>query len=95
MSTYPDTVAPGRIDIIVFPSGGKEVLGRQPSYPELPEASYLPEVRAFVATKQGLDKPEKATGYYTCKDGVVSMTWTPYVGPIPQEEPEVTLEDVQ
>ena len=87
MPEYADTLAPGRIDVIVFPSGGKEVLGRQPSYPALPEAAYLPEVRAFVAAKQGLDKPEKATGYYTCKGGVVSMTWTPYAGPIPEEEP--------
>lgn len=88
MPDYADTLAPGRIDIIVFPSGGKEVLGRQPSYPELPEAAYWPEVQAFVAAKQGLEKPEKATGYYTCKGGAVSVQWVPYAGPIEEAQEE-------
>ena len=90
MNTYADTLSPGRIDLIIFPSGGKEVIGRQNSYPELPEEAYLSEVLDFVSTKQGLEKPEKITGYYTCKDGVVSMQWTPYAEPIPQEEYRVT-----
>jgi hypothetical protein len=92
MNTYSDTLAPGRIDLIIFPSGGKEVLGRQPSYPELPEEAYLSEVQKFVATKQGLEKPEKYTGYYTCKDNAVSMTWTSYAGPILAEESNETSE---
>ena len=88
MFNFPDTLAPGRVDILIFPNGGKEVIGRQPSYPALSEAAYLPEVQTFVASKQGLEKPEKATGYYTCKGDVVSMTWTPYAGPISKEEQE-------
>lgn len=86
MSTYPDTIAPGRIDIIIFPSGGKEVLGRQPSYPPLPEIAYLNKIRDFVATKQGLEKPEKFTGFYSSKENSVSMTWTAWAGEITQEE---------
>ena len=86
MSKYPDTIAPGRIDIVIFPSGGKEVIGRQSSYPSTPESAYLGEVQKFASSKHGLEKPEKFTGYYTVKDDVVSMTWTPYAGEIPQEE---------
>ena len=88
MGTYPDTIVLGRIDIIIFPSGGKEVIGRLPSYPELPETAYLDEVRKFVFTKQGLETPEFFTGYYSVKDGVVSMTWTSYAGEIPQKPEE-------
>ena len=85
MFNFPDTLAPGRVDIIIFPNGGKEVIGRQPSYPSIPESAYLSEVQKFVSSKQGLEHPEKFTGYYTVKDGVVSMTWTPYAGEIQQE----------
>jgi hypothetical protein len=87
MSNFPDTLAPGRVDIIIFPNGGKEVIGRQPSYPLLPETAYLNKIRDFVATKQGLEKPEKFTGFYSSKENSVSMTWTAWAGEIPQEEP--------
>lgn len=86
MFNFPDTIAPGRVDIIIFPNGGKEVIGRQPSYPPLPEIAYLNKIRDFVATKQGLEKPEKFTGFYSSKENAVSMTWTAWAGEIPQEE---------
>ena len=88
MSKYPDTIAPGRIDIVIFPSGGREVIGRQSSYPSTPESAYLGEIQKFVSSKQRLEKPEKFTGYYTVKDDVVSMTWAPYAGEIEQKSEE-------
>ena len=85
MSTnYPDTLTPGRVDIVIFPSGNRSIIGRQSSYPYTPESAYLGEVQKFVSSKQGLEHPEKFTGYYTIKDGVVSMTWAPYAGEIEQ-----------
>lgn len=88
MSTYPDTLAPGRIDIVIFTSGGKEVIGLLPAYPPIPEIAYLSEVQKFVSTKQGLEHPEKFTGFYTCKDDQITMTWTSYAGEIPQKNEE-------
>lgn len=95
MSTYPDTLASGRIDIIIFPSGGKEILGRQSSYPELPETAYIGEIQKFVSAKQGLKQPEKFTAYYTCKDDVITLSWTPYAGEIQQEVPAEEVEPEQ
>lgn len=92
MNNYPDTLAPGRIDLVIFSNGGKEVIGRQPSYPALPESAYISEVNRFVATKQGLGKPEKFTGYYTVKDNEVTMTWTPYAGELQQKVEEGEVE---
>ena len=85
MANYSDTLAPGRIDLIIFANGGKEFIGRQDSYPVTPESAYISEVQKFVATKQGLEKPEKFTGFYTVKDDIVTMTWTPYAGEIPEK----------
>lgn len=74
------TEMPGRIDIIIFPSGGKEVIGRSPSYPPAKEALYISLVNEFVVSKTGtVEKPEKYSGYYTIKDDVASIQWTPYV----------------
>lgn len=74
------TEMPGRIDIIIFPNGGKEVIGRSPSYPPAKESFYISLVNEFVASKVGtVEKPEKYSGYYTIKDDVASMQWTPYV----------------
>lgn len=92
MFNFPDTLAPGRIDVVIFPNGGKEIIGRQPSYPPLPEIAYLNKIRDFVATKQGLEKPEKFTGFYSSKENEVSMTWTPYAGEIEQKPEEVETE---
>ena len=85
MSNYPDTLAPGRIDLVIFSNGGKEVIGRLPSYPALPEMAYSKFIQEFVSTKQNLEKPEKFTGFYSCKDNQVSMTWTTWAGEIKQE----------
>lgn len=92
MGVYSDTLSPGRVDIVIFPSGGKEILGRQSSYPSTPESAYLGEVQKFVASKQGIEKPEKFTGYYTVKDDVVSMSWTSYAGELPQKADEGEVE---
>ena len=83
-----DTTSDGRIDIVIFPSGGREVIGRVAAYPPVPETAYMPLVAAFVAEHQGLKKPEKHTGYYSVKNGVCAMQWAGYAGELPQEEPE-------
>ena len=83
-----DTLSAGRIDIIIFPNGGKEIIGRMPAYPPVPEMLYMPEVRKFVADHQSLPKPTRFTGYYTVKDGALSMTWSNYAGEIVQNGEE-------
>lgn len=83
-----DTLSAGRIDIIIFPNGGKEVIGRMPAYPPVPETLYMSEVRKFVADHQSLPKPTRFTGYYTVKDGALSMTWSNYSGEIVQNGEE-------
>ena len=77
-----DTETPGRIDIIVFPSGGKEVIGRQAAYPPVEESVYMPKVQAFVDEHRGLEKPEKFTGRYTVKNDVCSFQWFDWAGNI-------------
>lgn len=71
-----DTETPGRIDIIIFPSGGKEVTGRQASYPPTEESVYMPEVQSFVEAHQGLKAPAKFTGRYTVKNDICNFQWS-------------------
>ena len=76
------TEAPGRIDIVIFPNGGKEVFGREPATPPVEESRYWPEVNDFVrrtAAKQ-LQEPEKYTGIYSVSENdILSMSWYPYI----------------
>lgn len=80
-----DTISTGRIDIIIFPNGGKEVIGRMPAYPPVEENLYMSEVQKFVANHQNLPKPTKYTGYYAVKDEVLSITWSNWAGEIVRE----------
>lgn len=80
-----DTLSTGRIDIIIFPNGGKEVIGRMPAYPPVEETLYMSEVQKFVANHQNLPKPTKYTGYYAVKDEVLSMAWANWAGEIVRE----------
>ena len=59
-----------------------------PAYPPVPETLYMSEVRKFVADHQSLPKPTRFTGYYTVKDGALSMTWSNYSGEIVQNGEE-------
>ena len=81
-----DTTTPGRIDIIIFTNGGKEVLGRIASEPKLAESDYLPTVKEFVANNVPTDVPVKYTGYYSVTDGELSFEWGEYAGEIVREE---------
>ena len=82
-----DTTSAGRIDIIIFPNGGKEVLGRIASDPKLSESVYLPTVKEFVAANVPEGKtPVKYTGYYSVTDGELSFTWGDYEGEIVRED---------
>ena len=92
MADLQDTETPGRINIIIFPNGGKEVIGRIASYPPTPESAYLDKVRSFVGQHQGLSKPTKYTGRYNVKDGVLSMLWTDWAGEIPRPAEELEPE---
>lgn len=89
-----DTESSGRIDIMIFPNGGKEVIGRVASYPKVPESTYWPEVLAFVAEHQGLEKPVKYTGRYSVTGGVFSMQWFDWAGEIerPEEDGAIDVE---
>lgn len=90
-----NTVTDGRLDIIIFPNGGKEYLGKLPSTPEIDEQLYLPAVSQFVAQNQNLEEPTKFTGMYRVKDDRLEITWGPYAGEIPhygEQELEISPE---
>ena len=89
------TTTTGRIDIVIFPNGGREVIGRIPSEPPTKESIYMPHVKEFVEMNQGLEKPKKFTGYYDVTNGNCTFTWGDYAGEIERpEEKEVDLEDM-
>lgn len=54
----------GRIDIVIFPNGGWEYIGREESDPPIPLDDLLPFVLDFVGKHQGLETPQKFTAYY-------------------------------
>ena len=85
-ATLTDTTTDGRIDIVIFTNGGKEVLGRIASEPKLSESVYMPSVKEFVAANVPESEPVQYTGYYSVKDGVLSFTWGEYEGEIVKEE---------
>lgn len=83
-----DTVTDGRLDIVIFPNGGKEYLAKLPSSPAVDEQMYLDEVARFVAA-QNLEEPTKFTGTYRVVNDKLQMTWGPYAG----EPPKVASEE--
>lgn len=85
-----DTLTQGRVDIVIFPNGGWEYIGRVPANPEIPEADYQPEVEKFVAQNQGLKNPTNFTGYYGVDGDILKMSWGTYAGEIPRDEVETT-----
>lgn len=90
-----DTTTDGRLDIVVFPTGGKEFLAKLPASPEVDERLYLPLVTRFAA-RQDLEEPTKFTGMYRVKNGELEITWGPYAGEIPhygEMEVEITPEE--
>ena len=91
-----NTLVPGRVDIVIFANGGWEKIGQIASDPDIPFDDFLPEILQFVGTKQNLPAPEKFTGYYSAKDGDISIHWANYAGEIARtEEPVPTREDIE
>lgn len=80
-----DTTSNGRIDVVIFPNGNREICGRINSVPPVPYSDLLAEVKVFVAQHQGLDKPQKWTGNYSVKGGKLSLIWGDWEGIIEQE----------
>lgn len=78
-----DTIQDGRIDVMIYPNGGREVMGRIESNPELPEQVYMPQVEVFVSQNQGLPKSKMFTGIYSMKDDVLTINWSDWLGKIP------------
>lgn len=78
-----DTTTDGRLDIVIFPNGGKEFLAKLPSSPEIDEQLYLPAVSNFVGQNQNLEEPTKFTGMYRVRNDRLEITWGPYAGEIP------------
>lgn len=81
-----DTIKDGRFDIVIFPNGGWECIGKMPSTPETPEDMYWQKVLDFVGQHQGLEAPQKYTGFYSVKGETLKMSWAPYAGEMPREE---------
>lgn len=64
----------GRIDIVVFPNGGREIFGRMGAASPVSLAS---QVDAFVATLPSAGVPRKFTGYYDAPDAS-DIDWSVY-----------------
>lgn len=64
----------GRVDIVVFPSGGIEVFGR---IGDAPAADVSEGVRAFARGLPKDNKPRKFTGYYDAADAS-DLEWSAY-----------------
>lgn len=63
-----------RIDIVVFPNGGREIFGRiGDTKPEFVSAA----IDAYLETLEASSKPRKFTGYYDAPDAS-DIEWMPY-----------------
>ena len=90
-----NTVTDGRLDIVIFPNGGKEYLAKLPSSPEVPEDMYLQQVADFVAQNQNIKEPTRFTGTYRVIDDVLQITWGNWAGIIPHYgEQDTPIEDM-
>lgn len=69
------TIAPGRIDIRIFPDGRWTRIGGEDSYPPTPEARILPQVQAFASTHAPQEKPIEYSGYYGIKEPLCNFRW--------------------
>lgn len=66
----------GRIDIVVFPNGGREIIGRISSEPEVPMSELLSDINQYVSTLEGITTPRKYTGYYS--SSFTGISWEAY-----------------
>lgn len=78
-----DTVTDGRLDIVIFPNGGYEYIGKLAASPEVNEEYYLPFIARFVEDHQGLEVPTKYTATYRVKNDNLEISWGDYAGEIP------------
>lgn len=63
-----------RIDIVVFPNGGREILGQvEPVAADI----LMPKVADFVAGLETSTRPRKFTAYYDAADAG-DIAWQPY-----------------
>ena len=81
-----NTITPGRIDIIIFPNGGKEIIGRINSEPKINEFYYLNEIKFFVENNKPEKEPIKYTCYYKFVNNKLQTSWTTYAGEIINQE---------
>lgn len=89
-----DTLKDGRIDIVIFANGGREVIGREDAEPPVSDADLLPEVAKFVAEHQDLPAPEKFTAIYRVENGKLKLFWGEYKGLLPyqlEEQDDVAM----
>ena len=66
----------GRIDIVVFPNGGREIIGRIDSDPVVSVNDLIPVVNKQAAA-QKLTAPKKFTGIYDPAN-INAITWSDY-----------------
>lgn len=64
----------GRIDIVVFPSGNREIFGQ---IKDAPAERLLTLVDVFTDTLEPSNNPRKFTGYYDAPDAS-DIEWQPY-----------------
>ena len=89
-----DTTIDGRIDIIIFSNGGKEIIGRIESEPKISESYYIKDIKNFVSKHQNLEHPTKYTCYYKVLNGKIKTSWTDYAGEIERpEENNIEMKD--
>ncbi|MBD5585806.1 MAG: hypothetical protein HDQ88_12050 [Clostridia bacterium] len=77
----------GRYDIVVFPNGGWECIGRIANMPEHSEQELYEHAKAFAESKS-VDVPTKFTGEYA-PDEPLAIIWGEWKEPIPEGEGEL------
>lgn len=66
-----------RIDIVVFPNGGREIFGQVRPEQGVPQADVLAKVNEYVAGLEPAAFSRKFTGYYE-DEGPLDIEWQEY-----------------
>lgn len=84
-----------RIDIVVFPNGGREIFGQ---VDPVKHEDLAPKINTFLASLESSNKPRKFTGYYDAEDAS-DIEWQVYDSnnpivqvPVEKEEGEESLD---
>ena len=68
----------GRIDIVIFPNGGREIFARTASNEEVPTKKLIDEVNDFVTSYTPPSTPKKFTCIWSYNGTELVVAWSEY-----------------